>query len=178
LIFLLFCSFPELKACKKFKNSPNCLGISGNTWNSHNCLGNTGIPSIAYVFLELHRHFWKCLIPVIPCDICTGMDLGSRCTVDRDITASQEQWDGHFFVGIWIYSDKCFKGLKAPTDPQYWLLHKFLYCLSWVWAWERERVGVAWSDKALDLRVHWSVFWKCTGLAEIWEYSESEISWT
>ncbi len=43
-IFLLLCSFPELKACKKFKNSPNYLDISGNAWNSHNCLGNPEIP--------------------------------------------------------------------------------------------------------------------------------------
>jgi len=46
----------------------------------------------------------------------------------------------------------------------------------------RLTLGVAWSrdatDNALDYKVHWSVSWKCTGLAEMSEYSDSEISWT
>ncbi len=35
---------------------------------------------------------------------------GSQGTVDRGITASQEQWDGHFFAGIDFIKTSVSKG--------------------------------------------------------------------
>jgi hypothetical protein len=49
---LLSCSFPELRVCK---NKSTCENKS----NFQNCLGN----------YRNARHFRKCLIPRIPCDI-------------------------------------------------------------------------------------------------------------
>jgi hypothetical protein len=113
--------------------------------------------------------------------LCNGLNSGFRGTVVKGNTASQEQWDGHTSLLEWLYSDKCNKGLKAPNWSKI-LTVTWVFILLELDVGMRERVGAAWShdaiDKALGLKVHCSVSWKCTGLAEISEYSDSEISWT
>ncbi len=98
-------------------------------------------------------------------NICSGMVLGfpGYCKQRHYSFPRTLRWTLLFWY--WLYSDKCIKGLKAPNCSQHWLLHEFLYCLSWVRAWERESVGlITWcyrqsigleSTLICILKVHW-----------------------
>jgi len=64
--------FAKIFQIKKQRIFPNCQIISGNAWSFCNCLGNTGIPTIAKACPEMpdfltslrHIHYLKILFSI------------------------------------------------------------------------------------------------------------------
>ncbi len=74
---------------------------------------STAIKFIVVHFFVKEKNSWSVRNKKASNSIVPGWISAFQGTVDRGITASQEEWDGHFFVGMALFR-QVYQRAKSP----------------------------------------------------------------